>query len=484
MRRHVHALAVVVAMGFAWGLYRGVAAAPKAQPPPKGASSTQAPDAVVEAKLLAKSPTPTPDTDFDVFVYREGLVIYQYQVLKVTQGSLDAKKILVAHWGLKRDLVQPVTKTEVGATVILSLIPFDKGDKLSTVYRSDAVKDTASPRYYDVGQKLELPPDEQGRWNYGIEVGRAMRQFHFLKNQLKLVVLGDCQGWFSVRTRLYFPEENMKTPVGLCMTSERSCLTLYETLVTDYLVRLPKLEWVVFAWQTRWLNGQAKWSGFGTKNDAFKSSPGYKYDMANAERVFRPIDHAPITIEHILANPEVADAWRKAAWGEMSFRDKEKTIDDLLTYDLSTRPKPVDYSAGRTEEQRKANPQYSAERNAQWERIVKILMDRKIRVLVYTLPVNASFATSNKKDKNGTTVETYGDEQYVMRQLEEKYKGYFFFFDINNGGNSGLTAKETGTPDHNSIDGAIKVTAMANQFIREAMKKFNFTTRPVGKTKK
>jgi hypothetical protein len=480
--------AAAAALVFVGGVLGGVSAAPKGQPAPKGKpdspASSRPADVVVEAKLAAKSPTPTPDMDFDVFVYREGLVIYQYQVLKVVQGALDATKILVAHWGLKRDLVQPVTKTDVGATVTLSLIPFEKGDRLDKIYRCDTLKDTTSPRFFDVGQKLDLPAEEQGRWNYAIEVGRAMRQFHFLKNQLKLVVLGDCQGWFSVRTRLYFPEENLKTPVALCMTSERSCLSLYETLATDYLVKLPKLEWVVFAWQTRWLNGQCKWAGYGTKNDAFKSSSGYKYDMANADRVFKPIDHDPITVDHILANPVVADAWRRAAWGEMSFRDKEKTIDDLLTYDLSTRPKPVDYSAGRTEEQRKSNPQYSAERNAQWERIVKVLMDRKIRVLVYTLPVNASFANSNKKDKNGTTAETYGDEQYLMKKLEEKYKGFFFFFDINNGGNNGLTEQETGKPDHNSVNGAIKVTAMANQFIREAMKKYNFSSRPVGKTKK
>jgi hypothetical protein len=75
---------------------------------------------VVEAKLLEKSSLNRPE---DIFVYREGLVTYAYEVVRVVEGQLAAKKIRVTHYGVFRDITQPVTKTEVGSTATLRLRP-------------------------------------------------------------------------------------------------------------------------------------------------------------------------------------------------------------------------------------------------------------------------------------------------------------------------------------------------------------------------
>jgi len=255
--------------------------------------------------------------------------------------------------------------------------------------------------------------------------------------------------------------------VAMNLTQERSCLSFYETLVKDYVLRAPKMEWVVFAYHTRWVNGQASWRGFGDFNEKFKNSAGYKYDKAHAEEVFKSADHDPIDINRITAVPEMAKAWQGAPWGELP-RDKNGA------------------PGGRAEAEgngKKPRYTFSEERWAQWERIVKMITDRKIRVLAYTIPIHPAIAGMPATDKNGTSVEGYKDQVKRMKELEEKYKGYFFFYDYNNMGNNGMKDEDFGNMDHCHFSGSVKCTTAVWAYIQEIVKKSNITTRPVGKTK-
>lgn len=435
------------------------AAQPKAAPPKAAPTKTPSlqPTVVIEAKLLIKSPTPNAR---QLGTYTEGLVVYKYEVVKVTQGTLNAKTVVVAHWGVKRSLEQPVTKTAVGALVTLSLCPFEALGTTKGVYRSDATNDI-SPLYFDAGQKIELPVDERGRWNYGCTLSRVMRCYFLLREQLKLVVLGDCQGWFGARTRHYFPEENAKVPVTLSMTCERTCLSFYDTMARYYLVKAPNLEWAVFAWQTRWVNGTTKWRGFGTFNEDLKNSPGFNYDLQHADTVFANRNPPPLTHQDVLANSEVGASWARNPWGDFYGQELPPwTPQGERKHNYHFPDQPPE--------------QFSQERWAQWDGIVKVLTDRKIRVLAYIIPFNGR--DPNKLDKLGTNAECYDYEVKSMKALEEKYKGMFFFYDFNNKGDNCLEPADNPL-DHPAATGAVKVSTEVNAFLQDVMRKNNIPTR-------
>lgn len=332
----------------------------------------------------------------------------------------------------------------MGDKVTLNLRPFKDMGRLSEVYRSETIANITSPMFHDVGQKVVLP--EAGRWNYSIDISRAMRTYHLLRNQLKLVVLGDCQGWFSSRARPFYEAENAKVPVAMCLTQERSCLAFYETMVKDYVLQCPKMEWVVFAYHTRWVNGNAGWRGMGEFNNTFKNSAGYKFDRAHEADVFRPLKVPAISLDQLRAMPEMGAYWDKAPWGE-------------LPREGNGAPGGRGEATGRG-----GNYKFSPERWAQWEGIVKTLADRKIRVLAYTTPIHPATAKLAVKDKNGTTEEGYKDQVVRMKELEAKYKGFFFFYDYNNGGDNGLTDEDFGNMDHCHLSGAVKCTKAVEAF--------------------
>jgi hypothetical protein len=128
---------------------------------------------------------------------------------------------------------------------------------------------------------------------------------------------------------------------------------------------------------------------------------------------------------------------------------------------------------------RKAKYSFSQQRWDQWEGMVKRLVDNKIRVLAYTLPVHPATGNRKVKDKNGTTEEGYMDQVRRMKEMEQKYPGYFFFYDYNNGGNNGLSDEDFVNVDHCNYTGAVKCTTAVNQYLQEIIRKHNIPTRKV-----
>lgn len=102
----------------------------------------------VSAKLIATSPVPTLEM---IKPYREGLVLNEYQVEKVLEGKLSAKKIRVTQWAILGGQVLNVPNLSIGSVSELTIEPFEQNTQLSSTYMSDKLEiDPDIPLYYDI----------------------------------------------------------------------------------------------------------------------------------------------------------------------------------------------------------------------------------------------------------------------------------------------------------------------------------------------
>ena len=258
------------------------------------------PTHIVKVKLLEKSPMPDRGT---TFVYQEALAAYRYRVVEVVKGVLQAPTILVTHWILYRNNRQPAADMAIGDVRTLKLRRFNEMPALQATVLSDTTDDLEAPIFHDIGTKLQLPAYERGRWSYNVELSQKMPLFFELRSQLKLVVLGDCQAACAHRAELYYGDENRITPVAYNLCQERAGLAMHKLLVDDYLLHLPKLEWVLLSWNPRYVN--ASWKTHGMKLAQFRSSRGYTYDKKHPEQ-FDAVKNAEARFEPTKSGPSIA----------------------------------------------------------------------------------------------------------------------------------------------------------------------------------
>jgi hypothetical protein len=102
---------------------------------------------LVTAKLISSSPMPTMK---EIKPYREGLVLREYKVEKVLQGTCKLQTIRVAHWAILggEELKKPTATP--GTISTFSLVPFEQNPQLESTYISDTLDpDPDIPIYYD-----------------------------------------------------------------------------------------------------------------------------------------------------------------------------------------------------------------------------------------------------------------------------------------------------------------------------------------------
>lgn len=125
------------------------------QPPAFNPNDVEAPNAhakstlatgpiVVDARLAAVTLPPTLQA---IAPYRQALVVYAYEVVKVHSGTATSKRILVQHWAL-RDGRTVVPHTRVGEIVRLALNPVESHSELQGERVIKDMTDTALPTYY------------------------------------------------------------------------------------------------------------------------------------------------------------------------------------------------------------------------------------------------------------------------------------------------------------------------------------------------
>ena len=420
------------------GLAGPAAAQRKERAPKDDFGITLEPKVRLSCQLLAKSKTPDPKAL--ELKYDEGLVVYEYKVLQALQGSAPGPKVRVTHLAVRRKLIQPVTGRKVGDTFILCLVPWaEVQPKLKDVCISETLPVGDLPMFHDVGQQVLLPVDERGRWNYAVDIGGRLKPLIVLRNQLKLVVVGDCQAWFANNTEQYYGQENKRTPVALGVWQEREGLQIWKPFVEDYLVHLPKLEWVVLMWNPRYVN--ATWT-YGAKAAAFLRSGGYQYDKQRAAEVFKPVAGPPLTTEQVLANPLIGGQWRRSPYNEIRG----------VKFGRSARGEALSV-------QRKFGTyRFDPANWALLESIARTLAQRKVKLLVVMEAVHPETAHLKVKDKSGVDEAGYKDQVARLKAMENKYPGLFFCYDFNNGGDNGLADEDFGNIDHPTQTGAVKIT--------------------------
>ena len=394
----------------------------------------------VNAKLLAKAPTPTLE---QIAPYTEALAVYKYRIERQWGRKIKHEVIAVTHRVIYRNLTQPVAGKRIGQTIKLSLRPYeDVARSVQTVYRSELDGAHDLPLYHDVGQQLQLPPQERARWNYGVDLSEMMPIFLACKDQISLVALGDCQAWFANKAPLYMAEQNRDTPVALSLCQQRSGLPFQKLLVDNYLVRLPRLEWVILTWNPRFVN--ADWGEHGVQAERFRSSPGFAHDRKHTDEVWAPREGKPLSVEDIGREPRFAPIWAKRPWGWIYLSPDRHRF-------------PAKGEVRRAQEKLGAY-KFVPERWELFEAIVETLAKRDIRLLVYTTPVHGETVNHRVKDKSGVDSTAYRDQVTRMQALEKKYPRTMFFHDLNNMGDHGLVDEDFENIDHVSASGAQKVT--------------------------
>ncbi len=404
----------------------------------------------VEVRLLEKAPTPTLE---EVHPYTEALGVYRYKVERVRHGTLEADEIAVTHWVLYRRQEQRVARNGPGRKKRLKLVPFETvEDRFQTVYRSDLASSAALPLFHDLGQKVEPPREERARWNYGVDLAEMMPLLFHLKDQVRLVALGDCQAWFANKTPNYWDETvNHRTPVALNLCQQRAGLPFQKLMVEHYLAHLPKLEWVVLTWNPRFVN--AAWTEHGIKGEKFQASEGFAYDRAHATEVWAPGHGKPVTVEDLQTSPRFARLWNWRPWGWIYLapgRHRKNARAEVLA-----------------NQKKLGRYRFVPERWALFESIVRTLVDHDVRLLVYTTPVHPESARHPVKDKSGVDAQAYRDQVARMKKLEAAHPRHFFFYDLNNMGDNGLEDRDFENIDHVSGTGAEKVSRRVEAFRRQ-----------------
>jgi hypothetical protein len=122
---------------------RGQPSAGAASESGKVAAGTSSPARiVVEARLLKTPAIPTPAS---IEPYRHALVVHEYEVTKVVEGSYGDKTLIAAHWVIRDGKVLPDARRQAGSTATLTLERFDAHPELEgerVISASDTPKGT------------------------------------------------------------------------------------------------------------------------------------------------------------------------------------------------------------------------------------------------------------------------------------------------------------------------------------------------------
>ena len=82
---------------------------------------------VVEARVLQTFPIPTPDS---ISPYRSALLVNEYEIVAVLEGSYDEKKLLVAHWIIRDGQLLDTAVREEGGLHRMTLGLYDEHHEL------------------------------------------------------------------------------------------------------------------------------------------------------------------------------------------------------------------------------------------------------------------------------------------------------------------------------------------------------------------
>ena len=385
----------------------------------------------LKVKLLAKSKIPTLA---DIAPYREALVFYEYSVRKRIEGTFKKdQKLRVAHWAIYDNQPQAIGNAKVGSSHTLHLYPYQQFNELKSLYTSDTLTlDPDIPLYHDVGQKILENRSVEERYDYDSIFSEKMPIFWRIKDQLKLVSLGDSRGAAGVRAEIFYGTENQKTPVAYNLAISGGPLEFQEIVVDKYLTKMPNLEWVVYQMSPRAVNRHFEHSA----DRELLKSRGFAFDRKHAETLWQRADAAKKTVAGITSIPHVSEYWNERPWGwkfkaEIWQHPKTKRFEQ--EWEISEK---------------------------RWNRLTSMiaaLNERDVKMLLYLSPLHPIMRGQPVVDDDGTTQEGYRELVDELKQLAARFPN-LVFVDLLQGGNHDFLPEMFKDLDHLNALGATKLT--------------------------
>ena len=386
----------------------------------------------LKVKLLAKSKIPTLS---DIAPYREALVFYEYSVQKRLEGKFTGKKLRVAHWAIYDNQPQTIGKAKVGSSHTLHLYPYQQFRELESLYTSDTLTlDPDIPLYHDIGQKILENRSVEERYDYDSIFSEKMPIFWRIKDQLKLVALGDSRGAAGIRAEMFYGEENLKTPMAYNLAISGGPLEFQEIVVDEYLLKMPNLEWVVYQMSPRAVNRHFEHSA----DRRLLKSRGFAFDRKHAKTLWQRYDGQKNkkTVAEITSVPHVSEYWNERPWG---WKFKAEVW-------YNPRPKSIGRKWKISEKR--------------WNRLTSMIatLDKQdVKILLYLSPFHPVMRGQPVVDDDGTSQKGYRELVNRLRQLEAEFPN-LVFLDLLQGGNHDFVAEMFKDLDHLNALGATKLT--------------------------
>lgn len=370
--------------------------------------------------------------------YDEGLVFHSYAVREVLHGELDAPRVQLGHWAVVDGVAQEVDD-DLGEVIEVEMMPLKRVPGAGDLFHANELDDYESPQY------VEVPPASRPvatgfRNHYGGPFSKQMTLYWPLRDQLRLVALGNSRTGVGVLTGRFFPEVQARTPVALNLSPPGSNMELQSLLVRDYLLPLPHLEWVVWGVCPRYFNTNRR---DNDRLEEFEESHGRRFDLENHDELW-PIRarNAPLTVAEV---EELCPAGTDL-FGATPRDDGHSP----QLQDAAARAKFLDY--------------FSIVRfhwdQAQWDLFVESVteLDRKgVRVLLFTPPTHPLAREGKACDPDGSGREHDAMVMEKLRDLDRRLPN-LWFEDIHHAGRHDFPEEDFSDAGHLDRSGAERLT--------------------------
>lgn len=402
---------------------------------------------VVKARRTAAA---KPLTAEEAKPYDEALAWHQYELVEVVKGDLPkkVKAFLVGHWSVIKE-EDRVVDSGLGATATLPLVPPFPGwaDVKSTVpddYNDDL------PRYVEAYQGSGAVPKPM-RLDYGNSFSRLMSIYWELRPQVKMVIMGNSHAGVGVMPGMLMLPENALTPCVINLAPAGSHIPYQCMLLREYVKDLPKLEWIVWGISTRSFN---KERSLNHRQSSFLMSPGRKWDEEHWAE-FWPVKEVP---PKTFTDLNSSKGWTPEAMWEYWSAKKKRTF-----------PVPID-EATRVRFLKRMGKEESSWWDEGWkefETTVKLLIDKDIKLLLFTPPTHPISKEAVAVDADRTS---RADHQKLIDSLGALAEAQpkVWFHDYNKAGNHGLEHEDFYDVDHLWPSGSEKLTKQLDEWIRQA----------------
>ena len=102
---------------------------------------------VLNVRVVRPGTVPAPES---ILPYRNGLVVSEYEIMDVIQGTYGEKEIRIAQWAIRDGRITPDGRKTTGAAFTLTVERYDAHPELEGERLLSGSESSRLPLYYDV----------------------------------------------------------------------------------------------------------------------------------------------------------------------------------------------------------------------------------------------------------------------------------------------------------------------------------------------